>query len=148
MAERDTTGKTAEQHYRQLIHQEEDKSAFQRIKFSFKQPRTGVSRVETDNEDGTRTLICDKEDIERKIARANVEKLLQADNTPLRMEPLRTHFGKDGDCSKWDDICDGTLKLPPGVQVDERVRLWFDQIQSTEYTEQGTEWTADKYCDS
>ena len=114
MAERDTTGKTAEQYYRQLLHQEESKSSFQRIRVAFTPPRSGVSRVETDNEDGTRTLICDKENIEREIARANVEKLLQADNTPLRMEPLRTHFGEDGDFSKWDDICDGKLSLPSG----------------------------------
>ena len=148
MAERDTTGKTAEQHYRQLIHQEDEKSSFQRIKFSLKQPWTGVTRVEKDNVDGTRTLICNKEDIEGEIVRANVEKLLQADNTPLTMEPLRTHFGEDGDFSKWDDISDGKLKLPTDVQVDEGVRLWFDKIQSTEYTEQATEWTAEEYCDS
>ena len=64
--------------------------------------------------------------MEHEIARANVEILLQADNTPLRMEPLRTHFGEDGDFSKWDDISNGKLKLPNDVQVDEGVRLWFD----------------------
>ena len=44
--------------------------------------------MEKDNEDGTRTFICDKEEIEYKIARVNVEKLLQADNIPLQMETL------------------------------------------------------------
>ena len=93
-------------------------------------------------------LICGKEEIEREIARANVEKLLQADNTPLRMEPFQTHFGEDSDFTKRDKIAIGTLKLPEGVQVDKGVQLWFDKLQSTDYTEQKTEWTADKYCDS
>ena len=83
MAERDDTGKTAEQYYHQLLHQEEEKFSFQRIKVSFKPPQEGVSRVKKDDNDGTRTLLCDKEEIERKIARVNVEKLLQAGNTPL-----------------------------------------------------------------
>ena len=148
LAERDVTGKTAEQYYRQLIHQEESKSSFQRIHMSFKPPREGVNRVEKDNEDGTRSLICEKEAIEQEIARANVEKLLQADNTPLRMEPLQTHFGEDGDFIKWDKIANGTLTLPQDVQADEGVQLWFNKIQSTEYTEQPTTWTADEYCDS
>ena len=94
------------------------------------------------------TLICDKEEIERKIARVHVEKLLQADNTQLQMEPLQTHFGEDGDFNKWDDIASGTLRLPDRVQVDKGVQIWFKKIQSTEYTEQKTEWTSDDYCDS
>ena len=35
--------------------------------------------------------------MEAEIARVNVEKLLQADNTPLRQEPLRSWFGEESD---------------------------------------------------
>ena len=102
LADRDDTGKTAEQYYRQLLYQEEDKSSFQRIKISFKPPREGVNRVEKDNEDGTRTLICGKEEIERKIARLNVE------NCYKQITP----------CSEWnrsEHILEKTAILPSGT---------------------------------
>ena len=84
-------------HLRILIHQEDEKQAFQRIHFSLKPPRSGVNRVEIENDNGTRMLVCDKEGIEKEIARVNVNKLLQAENTLLRQEPLCSHFGEQGD---------------------------------------------------
>ena len=59
-------------------------------------PRNGVNRVEIENDNGTRTLVCDKEGIEKEIARVNVNKLLQAENTLLQQEPLCSHFGEQG----------------------------------------------------
>ena len=53
--------------------------------------------MEIKNEDGTRDLICDKDSIKREIGRANKEKLLQANNAPLQMEPLFSHFGETGE---------------------------------------------------
>ena len=60
-----------------------------------------MNRVEIENDNGTRTLVCDKEGIEKEIARVNTNKLVQAENTPLRQEPLCSHFGEQGDFKNW-----------------------------------------------
>ena len=40
--------------------------------------------MEIENNDRTRTLVCNKEGVEKEITQVNVEKLLQAENTPLQ----------------------------------------------------------------
>ena len=40
--------------------------------------------------------------IEQEIARCNKEKLLQANNTPLREEPLLSLLGEQGDFDTWE----------------------------------------------
>ena len=67
-ANRDDNGKDAAHYLQILIHQEDERQAFQRIHFSLKPPRSGVSRVEIENDNGTITLVCDKEGIEKEIA--------------------------------------------------------------------------------
>ena len=42
-------------------------------------------------------MISDKEEMEREIGRVTVDKLQQANNTPLRQESLRSFFGEDPD---------------------------------------------------
>ena len=118
------------------------------MNITFKPPWEGVNRVEKDNDDGTWTLLCNKEEIECKIVRVNIENCLQADNIPLQMEPLCIHSGEDSNFQKWEEIASGELKLPEGIEVNKGVWLWFKKIQSTEYTEHETEWTSDEYCNS
>ena len=57
--------------------------------------------------------------MEAEIARVNVEKLLHADNTPLRQEPFRSWFGEEGDFETWDKIVDGEIGLPMNYEAEE-----------------------------
>ena len=147
-ADRDENRKDAAHHLPILIHQEDKRQAFQQIKFSLKPSRSGVSRVEIENDNGTRTLVCNKEGIEKEITRVNVDKLLQAENTPLRQEPLCLHFGEQGEFDKWDKIIHGTLRLPENYEAEEGTRLWLEYVRNTPVIEQKTQWTPEEYVDS
>ena len=146
-ADRDPNGKDKEHFLRVLIHQEDERAAFRRIKYVLKPARTSVTRVEKDNKDGQRILISDKETMEREIGRVNVAKLQQANNTPLRQEPLRTHFGEEGDFSKWTNIVEGNLHLPPDFPAEQGTKLWIHKIQSMKTTANDTSWTPEEYAD-
>ena len=145
--DRDEGGKDKEHFLRQLIHQEDEKASFGRIGHVLKPARSSVTRVEKENADGTRTLISDKTKMEKEIAKANIEKLLQADNTPLRQEPLRSVFGEHRDFKKWNQIVEGTLNLPREFPADRGTYLWIKKIQSMKTTEKRTSWTPDEYVE-
>ena len=78
----------------------------------------------------------------------NVKKLLQAENTPLRQEPLCSHFGEQGDFKKWDQIIDGTLCLPDNYEAEEGTQLWLEYVRNTPFIEKQTHWTPDEFVDS
>ena len=86
--------------------------------------------------------------MEAEIARVNVEKLLQADNTLLRTEPLCSWFGEEGDFDRWDQIVDGIIVLPPYFETEDGTRLWFQKIQSIPIQEGKTEWSTEEYVRS
>ena len=65
-------------------------------KIRIKPCRSSVTRIKIKEDNGSRRIVVDKEEMEKEIVRVNVEKLLQADNTPLRTELLRSHFGEEG----------------------------------------------------
>ena len=71
-ADRDDNQKDAAHNLQVLKHHEDERQAFQRIHFSLKPSLSGLSRVEIENEDGTRTLVCNKEGIKKEIAQVNV----------------------------------------------------------------------------
>ena len=146
-ADRDEGGKDKEHFLRQLIHHEDEKASFQRIGSVLKPARSSVTRVERENEDGSRTIICDKEAMEKEIADANIAKLLQADNTPLRQEPLCSVFGEYGDFKKWKAIVDGTLNLPPDFPAEQGTILWIQKIQNMKTSANPTTWTPDEYTE-
>ena len=146
-ADRDGDGKDKEHFLRALIRQEDEKASFGRIRIAMKPARSSVTRIEKENSDGTRQIVSDKHEMEMEIGRANVEKLLQANNTPLRQEPLCTAFGEQGDFKKWSDIVEGKLNLPPTFQAEKGTKLWISKIQSMKTTATPTNWTADDYAD-
>ena len=145
LADRDEPGKGSEYYYWQLIQQEEEKQSFQKIQYTFKPAREGVSRVEVKNEDGgTRDVICDKDRIEQEITGINIEKLLQANNMPLQMEPLSSYLGESG------DLRNGTTS-PLGncfYQKDGKQKKELDfgfKNQSTKYDTKVPDWEPDEY---
>ena len=92
LAERD--GQKAEMHFRNLLKREEIKTKFKRIKSAKKRTQgSGITRVEKEL-NGNRITITEKTEIENKIARVNMARLLQANNTPLHQEPLSEILGE------------------------------------------------------
>ena len=55
--------------------------------------RFGVDKVDIETEEGLKTIVK-RVEIEEASIEANKGKLLQAQNTPLRKEPLRTSIGE------------------------------------------------------
>ena len=129
-----------------LKHHEKIRNNFNLIKIHKKKTRGGgVTEVEKIVE-GKRICITKKEDIEKEIAQANQETLLQANNTPLREEPLLMLLGEQGDFEKWEQILKGTINLP-SIGIEEGTRLWFEYLTSEFPEEIEIEWTAEEYFD-
>ena len=111
--------------FKKIQQEEDERAAFQQICYVLQPTRSGVNRVGIENKGGSRWIVSDKEEMEAEIAQGNVEKLLQANNTLLRKEPLCSWFGEEGDFDRWDQIVDGKIGLPPNFEAEEGTRLWL-----------------------
>jgi hypothetical protein len=67
--------------------------------------------------------------MEEEIMRVNKVKLLQAENTPLCQEPLRSILGEQMDFEKWELILEGKIALPEN-EVEEGTQMWYTLISS------------------
>jgi len=118
-------------HSRNLLQREERKTKFRLIKTAERCSQGGgISRVEKDV-NGVQITITETEEIENEIARVNKSRLQQANNTPLRQEPLSQLLGEQIDFEKWEEILKGTIKIPEeGIEEgkEEGTRLWFNYI--------------------
>ena len=115
-----------------LIRIEEMKETHKAIRHSQKpQATTSLTFVEDGTDQGPRTKITEKEAMETAIRIANIEKLTQADNTPLREEPLATLFGERSlDFQTWEKVLDPTVPLPDNLERG--TSLWFKQMRRQE----------------
>ena len=120
-------GIQAASHFKNLKHREMTKKRFLRIRIAGKKLRGGGVKTVEKIQDGETITIYNKEDIEQEIIKANKKKLLQADNTPLRQEPLQSLLGEQGDFKTWEKILKGNIKLPP-EGIEEGTRMWFEFI--------------------
>jgi len=145
----DKDGTSAEHHFKRLRQQERQKEQARRVKFNEgRANRSGVKKVDIQLEDGTMRTLHDKEDIEEAIIKANTEKRQQANNTPLRQEPLQSLLGEQMDFEKWDDILKGRIQLPD-EGIEEGTRLWYDYIQNNNEIEpMDITWTTEEYFES
>ena len=139
-------GIDAKSHFKTLQHREDTRAKFQRIKRAEKKIRGGGVSVVEKIVNGVREKIRTKDGIVQEIIRANTEKVLQANNTPLREEPLRTLLGEQGDFQKWEDILKGLVQLPI-EGIEEGTRLWYEFITSPTNTSFDIQWTAKEYFD-
>ncbi len=122
-------GVAAESHLKQIKNQHANEKTFRRIHMATKKKTRGAaSYVEVVNEDGSRTKITEQAPMEAEIMRANEEKLQQANNVDIRMEPLQSHFGEQGDVDKWEAIHRGDLTLPPDYPAERGLSLFFEAI--------------------
>lgn len=145
MSQRD--GKDIDSHFKVLIDQEDMRRQFQRIKLAEgRVSRKGVNMIERE-ENGVRIRITDKDSMEQAILEANKAKLLQAHNTPLRMEPLQSLLGEQMDYVKWEEILRGTVSLPE-EGIEEGTRLWYDYISSQQLRDHIITWTPEEYFNS
>ena len=145
----DKDGTSAEIHFKQLRQQERQKEQARRVKFSEgRAVRSGVRKVDIQLENGTLKTIHDKEEIELAIIKANTEKRQQANNTPLRQEPLQSLLGEQMDFEAWDRVLRGLITLPE-EGVEEGTRLWYDYITKDNDIEPiDITWTTEEYFDS
>ena len=144
--EEEEDGIKAASHFKTLQHREETRSKFQRIKRAEQKTRGGGVSVVEKEVNGVREKIRTKEGIEKEIIRANKEKVLQANNTPLREEPLRSLLGEQGDFNKWEEILKGLINLPV-EGLEEGTKLWFEFMKSPTHQAFEIDWTAKEYFD-
>ena len=136
-------GRDPEIVFKELTHREQVKEHFKNIKRKEKRgQRYGVDRVDVETEDGLITLV-NKEDIEEEILKVNKEKLLQAKNTPLRSEPLRSLIGERMEYKEWEKLLKKEIKIPENLE--EGTRLWFEAMQNFSDDPFEVDWTTEEY---
>jgi hypothetical protein len=140
-------GKGKSHHYKVLYNREQTKEYFRRIRFcEGKSKGGGVDRVQVGDTQPP-TIVYDKNRIEKEIMRANESKLLQAYDTPMRVPAISELLGEQGDFHKWEQILQGTITLPDGI--DEGLLLWYTYITKLpQHTPMDFTWTPQEYIDS
>ena len=137
------TGQDPEQVYRSLFNNQKVKEHFKSIRGKEKRgQRSGVDRVDVTTSTGLVTVV-DKEEIEAAIISANKEKLLQARDTPLRQEPLRTIIGERMQYDEWEKVLRKEISIPENLE--EGTRLWFEAIQNFQDDPIEIDWTSEEY---
>ena len=123
-------GEDKSKYLKRLVNTEETKDAFRRIRYVTKPTdRTPLQYIEEEGDNGERRKITEKDAMEIAIRMANVAKLTQADNTPLREEPLKATFNEaELDYAQWDKVLDPNFELPP--HLEKGTRLWFQQMRN------------------
>ena len=132
LAEED--GVSEASHLKRLIDREELKASFMRIKYAQGKMRNiNITEIEEGPDIGPRRLITQRRDMEEAIRTANITKLQQANNTPLRAPPLRDTIQEDQlQYEKWESILTGEIQLPP--DLEKGTRLWFQKMADTATT--------------
>lgn len=141
----DNRGK--QHHYKTLYQREVTKEYFKRIWFCEGKTRGGgVDRIQVIGEEGPE-IIYDKATIEQEIMKTNEAQLLQAKDTPMWNTEVSELLGEQGDFQKWEQILQGVIQLPEGV--NEGLKVWYDYITTIEqHTPLDLTWTTEEYVDS
>jgi hypothetical protein len=141
------SGKGIQHHFKILQYNERRKDFFRTIRKSEGKTNGGsVDKVMVEDDEGGR-IVHEKTAIERAIMNANMGKLLQANDTPLRDDRIATLLGEQGDFERWEEILSGMLTLPHNV--DEGLETWYHYITNVEKHEPATfMWTTKEYCES
>ena len=83
--------------------------------------------------------------MEKEIAHVNAGRVQQANNTPLREEPLQSLLGEQMDFDKWESILAGLVLLPLDG-IEEGTQLWYEYITSAGAPESlKIHWTPQDY---
>ena len=142
----DETNRDPDKVLKDINHREERKEHFRQIRRKEKRgERYGVDRVDIETDAGLRTL-NNKVDIEAAIIKANKEKLLQARDTPLRTEPLRSIIGERMQYEEWEKLLRKEITLPE--ELEEGTKLWFEAIQNIDANPIDISRSTEEYFDS
>lgn len=126
-AEEDNT--EAEKHLKRIEHMERVNTTHSRIRASQGNKGAGGAAPYVEEvHNGVKVRITEKEPMEKSIETANIAKLQQTAPTPCRIEPLSTYFGEQGDLKKWEEIFQGTRRIPPEMDVEDGTRLFFEEV--------------------
>ena len=132
--------------YKELVHASQVKEHYKSIRRKERRgSRYGVDRVDIETNGTLRTTV-NKSEIETAILKANTDKLLQAKDTPLRTEPLRTIIGERMKYEEWEKLLKKEIDIPDGLV--EGTKLWFHSIQDFQDNPIVIDWTTDEYFDS
>ena len=142
-------GTAAEVHFKRLRQQERQREQARKVKYNEgRAARSGVKKVDVQLENGTMKTLHKKEEIEDAIIQANTAKRQQANNTPLRQEPLQSLLGEQMDFDRWDEVLRGTIRLPD-EGIEEGTRLWYEYITKNNDIEPiDITWTTEEYFES
>ena len=132
--------------YKELVHASQVKEHYKSIRRKERRgSRYGVDRVDIETNGTLRTTV-NKSEIETAILKANTDKLLQAKDTPLRTEPLRTIIGERMKYEEWEKLLKKEIDIPD--DLEEVTKLWFHSIQDFQDNPIVIDWTTDEYFDS
>ena len=114
---------------KQLIKREQTRTSFNNIKAAQgKFADLNITAIEQGPDNGPRRKIYDKHDMEIAIKNANEAKLQQADNTPLRQEPLLSIIDESHlNYERWERILTGELSIPE--DTEEGTKLWLHKMR-------------------
>ena len=102
--------------------------------------------MERDEDDGTRSTITDKNEMELEIIKHNKANLQQANNTPLRNGVMfETLTG--GDITVWESFIRGEIPIP-ATGLDEGTRRWLEKMSAFEYSSEAVKITPEEYINS
>ena len=121
--------KPYQSHLKSLIQREAQRTSFRRIKGAQgKYNNLNITYIEQGPDTGPRTIISDKEKMEHAIKNANEAKLQQADNTPLREEPLCSIIDESHlNYERWERILTGEFNIPNDLDLG--ARLWLKKMR-------------------
>ena len=136
-------------HLKVILHQERQKSMHRKNKAAVGKIR-GASLIAVEREEnGNRTRIVDKSEIEDAIIQAHEEKMMAANYSPLRQLPFNSLLGEHGDFGLWKKVFQGQIKIP--FQIERPVQLWYERItsqmplQDNNSQNNRIEWTPKEY---
>lgn len=131
MAMAEDEGKHHGGYLKQLIKHEQTRASFRNIKAAQgKYEDLNITAIEQGPDEGPRTKIYAKKDMEIAIKNANEDKLQQSDNTPLRQEPICSIIDESHlNYERWERILTGELDIPPNAEPG--TKLWLEKMRET-----------------
>ena len=114
----ETEGKgKASTQVRNLLQREAQRSMFRKIAhITGKKQSLLTTHVSIKNEDGSRTDLVKKEEMEQAIIEENINKFHQSENTcPFLQPPLVHDFGFHGEGAETNNVAKGTYNIPPNI---------------------------------
>ena len=114
-----------------MIHREEVRTTYRRIKYATKQRQSGTTKIHITKK-GKKKEITKKQEMEKYIMRENEEKFHQTEGRcPLLHGQLFRDLGTMGDGPRVSEVLKGTYVPPPGTS--KMTRRWLKQMKRKDF---------------